>query len=91
MLRDIPLQLILADGSTYSYPGKIVFADRQVNTQTGTIQIVGRIPESQEFVAARPVRAHSRVDRISGKSIVGAAGGSKSAARHLPSYSHRLR
>jgi RND family efflux transporter MFP subunit len=37
----IPLQLTLADGSTYSYRGKIIFANRQVNTDTGTIQIVG--------------------------------------------------
>jgi membrane fusion protein (multidrug efflux system) len=37
----IPLRLTLADGSTYPHPGRIVFADRQVNTQTGTIQIVG--------------------------------------------------
>lgn len=37
----IPLELILADGSTYSSRGRIAFADRQVNTQTGTIQIVG--------------------------------------------------
>src|SRR6202043_1610014 len=36
----LPLQLILSDGSTYSYHGKIIFADRQVNVQTGTIQIV---------------------------------------------------
>src|SRR2546429_8625992 len=27
----IPLQLTLADGSTYPHPGKIIFADRQVN------------------------------------------------------------
>src|SRR2546429_3685826 len=29
----IPLQLTLADGSTYPHPGRIIFADRQVNTQ----------------------------------------------------------
>ena len=40
----IPLQLTLADGSTYSHSGKIIFADRQVNVQTGTIQIVGEFP-----------------------------------------------
>jgi RND family efflux transporter MFP subunit len=33
----IPLQLTLADGTAYPHPGKIIFADRQVNTQTGTI------------------------------------------------------
>jgi RND family efflux transporter MFP subunit len=37
----IRLRLTLADGSTYPHPGRIIFADRQVNTQTGTIQIVG--------------------------------------------------
>jgi RND family efflux transporter MFP subunit len=37
----IALRLTLADGSTYPHPGRIIFADRQVNTQTGTIQIVG--------------------------------------------------
>src|SRR5207253_1090432 len=31
----IPLQLTLADGSTYAHAGRIIFADRQVNTQTG--------------------------------------------------------
>src|ERR1700720_2834918 len=42
----IPLRLTLADGTTYAYPGKVTFADRQVNTETGTIQIVGEFPNS---------------------------------------------
>ncbi len=46
----IPLQLTLADGSTYPHPGKIVFADRQVNVQTGTIQIVGEFPNSKNVL-----------------------------------------
>jgi RND family efflux transporter MFP subunit len=46
----IPLQLSLADGSTYSHPGRIIFADRQVNTQTGTIQIVGEFPNSRNLL-----------------------------------------
>jgi len=46
----IPLQLILADGTTYSYPGKIVFADRQVNPQTGTIQIIGEFPNPKNLL-----------------------------------------
>lgn len=46
----IPLQLILADGTAYSYPGKIVFADRQVNTQTGTIQIIGEFPNPKNIL-----------------------------------------
>jgi len=46
----IPLQLSLADGSTYPHPGKIIFADRQVNMQTGTIQIVGEFPNSRNLL-----------------------------------------
>lgn len=37
----LPLQLILSDGSLYSEPGRMFFADRQVNPNTGTLQIVG--------------------------------------------------
>src|ERR1700728_4674126 len=46
----IPLQLTLADGNAYPHPGKIIFADRQVNTQTGTIQIVGEFPNSKNLL-----------------------------------------
>jgi RND family efflux transporter MFP subunit len=37
----IPLQLILSNGSTYDRGGSILFADRQVDQQTGTIRIAG--------------------------------------------------
>jgi RND family efflux transporter MFP subunit len=40
----IPLQLTLANGNTYGYTGKILFANRQMDPQTGTIQIVGSFP-----------------------------------------------
>ena len=46
----IPLHLTLADGSAYPHPGKIIFADRQVNMQTGTIQIVGEFPNSRNLL-----------------------------------------
>jgi RND family efflux transporter MFP subunit len=46
----IPLQLTLADGSTYPHPGRIIFADRQVNEQTGTIQIVGEFPNTRDLL-----------------------------------------
>lgn len=38
---NVELQLIFADGSVYSEMGKFFFADRQVNPNTGTLQIVG--------------------------------------------------
>jgi RND family efflux transporter MFP subunit len=46
----IPLHLTLADGIVYPHPGRIIFADRQVNTQTGTIQIVGEFPNPRNLL-----------------------------------------
>jgi RND family efflux transporter MFP subunit len=39
--KNLKLQLILADGSTYPYEGSFYFADRQVNEGTGAIRIAG--------------------------------------------------
>jgi RND family efflux transporter MFP subunit len=64
----IPLKLTLGDGSTYSHPGKIIFADRQVNVQTGTIQIVGEFPNPRNLL--RPGQ-YARVEAPTGN-ITGA-------------------
>ena len=40
----VPLQLTLSNDSIYPHSGHMVFADRQVNNQTGTIRIVGAFP-----------------------------------------------
>jgi len=37
----VPLTLVLSNGSDYPQKGRIIFADRQVDSQTGTIRIVG--------------------------------------------------
>ena len=39
--EDFPLQLILSDGSVFPEKGKFFYADRQVNPNTGTLQIFG--------------------------------------------------
>jgi len=39
-----PLQLVLSNGETYPHNGKILFADRQVDPQTGTIRIAAAFP-----------------------------------------------
>jgi RND family efflux transporter MFP subunit len=39
-----PLQLTLENGSVFPQVGRIVFTDRQVDGQTGTIRIVGAFP-----------------------------------------------
>jgi RND family efflux transporter MFP subunit len=46
----VPLQLTLADGEVYPYKGKIVFVDRQVNTQTGTIRIAAAFPNPKNLL-----------------------------------------
>ncbi|MGD0221166.1 MAG: efflux RND transporter periplasmic adaptor subunit [Terriglobia bacterium] len=38
------LELVLSDGSTYPRKGQVVFTDRQVDPQTGTIRVVGAFP-----------------------------------------------
>jgi RND family efflux transporter MFP subunit len=40
----VPLQLTLANAKVYPHQGRILFADRQVNAQTGTIRIVSAFP-----------------------------------------------
>jgi membrane fusion protein (multidrug efflux system) len=42
--RSLPLQLTLATGTVYPHPGHIIFVDRSVNAQTGTIQIAAAFP-----------------------------------------------
>jgi membrane fusion protein (multidrug efflux system) len=40
----LPLQLTLSNDAIYPHQGRIEFADREVNNQTGTIRIVGTFP-----------------------------------------------
>jgi membrane fusion protein (multidrug efflux system) len=40
----LQLELILADGSTYSHKGRFSFADRAVDQSTGAIQLTGLFP-----------------------------------------------
>jgi len=38
-LEGVSLTLVLADGSSYPFPGKVLWTDRQVDTTTGTIRV----------------------------------------------------
>ncbi len=40
----LPLQLTLSNDAVYPHQGRVEFADREVNNQTGTIRIVGTFP-----------------------------------------------
>jgi membrane fusion protein, multidrug efflux system len=46
----VPLQLTLSNGSIYPYKGQIVFVDRQINAQTGTIRIAGSFLNPQHLL-----------------------------------------
>ncbi len=48
-VRNVPLELILADGSTFPHKGELFLADRQVDVKTGTIR-VGAIFANPGFV-----------------------------------------
>jgi membrane fusion protein, multidrug efflux system len=45
-----PFQMILADGSTHQYPGSLVFVDRNVDPQTGTIRLEAAFPNPSALI-----------------------------------------
>jgi RND family efflux transporter MFP subunit len=60
-----PLQLILSDGSVYPQSGKLLFVNRQVDPDTGTIEVVGLFPNTNCIL--RPgqysrVRAQTQIE-----------------------------
>lgn len=48
--RRLQLELILADGTTYPYKGKVSFSDRQVELKTGAIRIAGLFPNPENVL-----------------------------------------
>ncbi|HEX7361117.1 MAG TPA: efflux RND transporter periplasmic adaptor subunit [Bryobacteraceae bacterium] len=48
--NSVPLQLTLSNGEVYPHKGRVLFADRQVNSQTGTILIVGAFPNPERIL-----------------------------------------
>ncbi len=46
----IPLELILADGSTFSQKGRIIIADRAVDLQTGTLSLIAEFPNPDNLL-----------------------------------------
>jgi membrane fusion protein, multidrug efflux system len=43
-LEGVALTLLLADGSTYPHPGKVLWTDRQVDPTAGTIRVAAAFP-----------------------------------------------
>jgi membrane fusion protein, multidrug efflux system len=48
--NSVSLQLTLANGNIYPFKGQIVFVDRQINPQTGTIEIAGSFSNPQNLL-----------------------------------------
>jgi RND family efflux transporter MFP subunit len=64
-MKRMPLDLVLADGTTYAHQGTVDFADRAVNQGTGAILIAGLFPNPGNIL--RPggygrVRAATRIE-----------------------------
>jgi RND family efflux transporter MFP subunit len=67
----MPLQLILPDEETYGYKGKILFTDRQVDSQTGTIQVVGAFPNPRNILRpGQTCRVRAVTELIKGALLV---------------------
>jgi membrane fusion protein (multidrug efflux system) len=68
---ETPFQLVLADGTTHGQPGKLVFVDRNVDPQTGTILLEASFPNPERIV--RPgqyARVRAAVDLKAGAILV---------------------
>jgi RND family efflux transporter MFP subunit len=49
-LSDLPISLILGDGSIHPAKGKIVFIDRAVDAKTGTLRVRAEFPNTQKVL-----------------------------------------
>ena len=85
--KNLRLELILADGSTYAHEGTFYFADRQVNESTGAIRIAGLFPNPGQYSAARRIRQSSRSRPNPAGRVACASARSLGAARRLSSRS----
>src|SRR5208283_3446312 len=47
---DLRLELILSNGSVYPFPGKFYAADREIDPNTGTLQIAALFPNPQNLL-----------------------------------------
>lgn len=47
-LDQIPVHLVLADGTRHPHPGKIVFMDRAVDPKTGTLRVRAQFPNPEK-------------------------------------------
>jgi RND family efflux transporter MFP subunit len=70
--KDAPtLQLILADGTVYAHPGKILYTDRQVDITTGTIRIASSFPNPENILRPGQFgRIRAATEQVNGALLV---------------------
>jgi RND family efflux transporter MFP subunit len=70
--KDTPtLQLILADGTVYAHPGKILYTDRQVDITTGTIRIASAFPNPENILRPGQFgRIRAATEQVNGALLV---------------------
>lgn len=49
-VEDVPLTLVLSDGTEHSDPGKFVFIDRAVDVKTGTLRVRAEFPNKEKLL-----------------------------------------
>jgi RND family efflux transporter MFP subunit len=66
-----PLQLILADGTTYPHMGKILYTDRQVDITTGSIRIASSFPNPENILRPGQFgRIRAATEQVNGALLV---------------------
>jgi len=66
-----PIELLLADDSTYEFPGAVAFADRAVDMTTGTLELIASFPNPEGLLRPGQFgRCRMQVDLLEGAVLV---------------------
>jgi len=68
--RRLPIELILADGTTYQHEGRVEFANRQVDQNTGTIRIAALFPNPGNILRPGGYGQVRAITRIQGGALL---------------------
>ena len=90
-MDDLPVTLILADGSEHPDKGKLVFMDRAVDVKTGTLRVRAEFPNPEQAASPGHVRADQGGPRRPAGQHPGAGAGGDGTAGQELRVGHRRR